>query len=87
MSFPPDGQILTVEKRFHILLVVRVRILLRAFVGSGRSGRVARERVGPTIPQSPGNQDQKPEPIPPATQLLRVHWGKTGNFSKGAFKL
>lgn len=52
-------------------------------------GRGAKKRGwGLAIPpQPPGNQDQKPEPIPPTTQLLIVHWGKIGNFSKGAFRL
>lgn len=81
----PNGQILTADKGFHLLLVVRVRIVLRAFVGSGKSGRVAGERVDPTIPQSPGNQDQTPEPIPPVTQLLDSSLGEDRQLSKGSF--
>lgn len=81
----PNGQILTADKGFHLLLVVRVRIVLRAFVGSGKSGRVAGERVDPTIPQSPGNQDQSQFLLLP--NCLTVHWGKIGSFPKGAFRL
>lgn len=68
MFFAPMGQVLT-EKRFHILLVAKVRILLRE-CGGGRSGTVARERMGPHQSSSPS---RKPELIPPGTQQLIFH--------------
>lgn len=55
MLFALMGQVLT-DKKFHILLVVRVRVLW------GECGRQLKEwqvaRWGPVIPpQFPGNQD------------------------------